>query len=249
MADEPIIKRIFLTGPPGSMWSGLDTRLREALTDIDNSDWTEARQWQRKNGKIPHRGAYFNIGNEFGEWVCNFHKYSREEILETLDSVYLPQPDKKVLIRIHKSHEFAHNLDQIQEQFPEAAIITVANDPHKCLANWGLCEGHDHVYDGYSWYKRDYEHIWESINYQYWAIRDWNRRKNLPTNNLTKGWISTNITTRLEPPYNDGVDKYYDGVNTLYYPQDNGLGLVNTLALSIVPWEHKIEEILNDHSS
>jgi hypothetical protein len=246
MAEKQIIKRIFLTGMPGSMWSGCDRRLRDALMDIDNSDWTDRRQWVRGDGgQTPHRGAYFNIGNEFGEWVCNFHKYSREEILQTVDSVYSPQPNKKVLIRIHKSHEFAHHLDQIHEQFPEAAIITVMNDPHKCLANWGLCDGHDHEYDRYDWYKRNYEHIWETINYQYWAVRDWIRRKQLPTNNLTKGWISNNITTRLKPPYDDGVDKYWDGVNTLYYPQDYGHGLVDTIRLSIIPWKTSIEEDLN----
>ena len=234
------IKRIFLTGPPGSMWSGCDRRLRLAFLDIDNSDWTEKRQWVRFDGQIPHRGAYFNIGNEFGEWVCNFHKYSREEILEVVDSVFVPQPEKKVLVRIHKSHEFAHHLDQIREQFPEAAIVTINNDPHRCLANWGLCEGFNHVYDSYDWYKQDYEHIWEAINYQYWAIRDFNRRHKLAEEMLTKQWIIDNFGNRLNPEFLDGVEPHWDGIKTLYWPQDRGHGLVAGIRLSCVQWQEKL---------
>jgi len=240
--NKQVIKRIFLTGPPGSMWSGCDRRLREAFLDIDNSDWNEKRQWKRDTGQIPHRGAYFNVGNEFGDWILNFGKYTREEILSVVDSVFLPQPDKEILIRIHKSHEFAHHLDQIMEQFPEAAIITINNDPHRCLANWELCDGFNHVYDPYPEhiFHNDYEMLWEEICYQHYAIKHWNRKHNLPVSQLTKEWIRTNFTDRLTPTYADPTENYWDGVKTLYYPQDYGRGLVSGLQLSCIPWREPI---------
>jgi hypothetical protein len=239
---EQLVKRIFLTGPPGSMWSGCDRRLREAFIDIDNTDWTPERQWHRWDDTIPHRGAYFNVGNEFGDWVLNFHRYTREQILEVVDSVFVPQPDKKVLIRIHKSHEFSHHLDQIMEQFPEAAIITINNDPHRCLANWGLCDGFGHVYDKYPdhVFNNDYEHIWEEINYQHWAIKHWNRKHGLQTSQLTKEWIRTNFTDRLTEKYADPTENYWDGIKTLYFPQDKGHGLVAGINLSCIPWREPL---------
>lgn len=238
------IKRIFLTGPPGSFWSGVDGVLRNAFIDTDHSDWTEKRQWILKDGRKVHRGAYFSIGNEFGNWICDFHRYSREEILETLDSVFVPQPDKEVLVRLHKSHEFSHHLDQIMEQFPEAAIVMVNNEPHKCLHNWHICEGFDHVYDPYPEhvFHGNYEHVWEEINYQHWAIRHFNRKHSLTTSTASKKWIIENFGNKVYPEILDGVEKIYDGVPTLHYPRNKRLGLIDTLAISTIPWKEKLNK-------
>jgi hypothetical protein len=170
------IKRIFITGAPGSMWSSVDRFTREGLdTIIDNSDINPNRDWKG------HRGAYWNPGNEPGfDWILNFQDYDKEHIVETLDSVFAPIPEgQELIVRTHKSHQFAYHLDKIAELFPDAAIITVTQPSHKCYVWWMECGGHDTVFDNYYYYKRNYTAIWDEIVNQNSAIDDFNRRYGL----------------------------------------------------------------------
>jgi hypothetical protein len=236
---KQIIKRIFVTGPAGSFWSSVDQRLRRALIHADNTDITPQRMWIKPNGEKTHYGAYFNKGNEFGDWITKFHKYCREEIVETLDSVFIPQPEQPFLIRLHKCHDFCLHLDQIIEQFPDAAIVTVNNDPHRCLHNWHKSGAFTTPYDKYpnEIFNLDYEHMWEEINLHHWTIKLWNRKMKLETSRFTKKFIQTNFKVPLNPKFANSKERVYDGVETLHMARDGSHGLIPTVEVSCYPWK------------
>jgi hypothetical protein len=227
------IKRIFITGAPGSMWSGVDRWLRFSFDPhIDNSDITPERDWRG------HEGAYWNPGNEPGyDWILNFDKYTREEIIQMLDSAYTDQPNdhEEYIIRTYKSHYWCFYYDQIREMFPEADIISVYAEPHKAWIWWRECGGHDTVFDGYHYYQRDYNAIWNEINNQ--------------TNATLRNFEKYGITQEL---FNfDFIRKYYsepsiiakirvdesfghpDGIDSLLGVTANGTGLADTTRVGI----------------
>ena len=47
--SEQNIKRVFITGGPGSFLCGIDERLRSFFKNTDNSDITPERQWIKDN--------------------------------------------------------------------------------------------------------------------------------------------------------------------------------------------------------
>lgn len=163
MSNKAKVKRIFICGAPGSMWSTIDRWLRVALhPHIDNSDITPER---RHEG---HIGAYWNPGNEPSwDWILNFGEYDRDHIIETLDSAYAdPIPDaseKDFIIRTYKSHYFTFHYDKLVELFPEADIIVSLAEPHIAFLWWEYCGGHDTVFNDYKFYNRSYKSIWNEI--------------------------------------------------------------------------------------
>jgi hypothetical protein len=227
---EVKIKRIFLTGPPGSMWSGVDRQLRAAIPTSDNTDITPARSYQG------HRGAYFNLGNEFGEWILNFDTYTKEHIIETVDSVFVNQEGVTELVRIHKSHLFAYHLDKIKEMFPDDAIVIVLQEPHKCYVWWEFSGGHKTVYDAYYWYNGDYNAIWDEINKELVASKDFIKRHNLETSQFTLEWIKENFPTVC--PRFEGANRTHKLI--LQHSDGISKGLPETLTVAVInPWNVK----------
>jgi len=160
------VKRVFVCGPPGGMFTTIDRCLRVGLPQhVDNSDITPQRIWGG------HIGAYWHPGNEPSwDWILNFGDYDRDHIIETLDSAYAdPIPDasdKEFIIRTHKSHFWAYHYDKIIELFPDADIITTIIEPHVAFMWWQVCGGHDTVFNDYKYFRRNYEAIWQEINLQ-----------------------------------------------------------------------------------
>jgi len=173
------VKRIFISGTAGSLWSGVDRYLRYALLGfVDNSDINEYRNQEG------HLGAYWNPGNEPSwDWILNFADYDRDHIIETLDSAYTdPIPDaseKEFIIRTHKSHFWALHYDKIIELFPEADIITTIIEPHVAFMWWELCGGHDTLFNNYKFFRRNYEAIWQEINVQTTATKKFVEKYNI----------------------------------------------------------------------
>jgi len=173
------IKRIFITGGPGSMWSGADRLIRSGFAgQVDNSDINHSRNW------IGHRGVYFNPGNEPGyDWILNFDKYDREEIIRMLDGTQSfrksTDDNEDGVIRTYKSHNFCYFFDHIEKLFPEADIVAMTQIPYKALYWWTVCGGHDHVHDPYDYYDRDLEKIWNEINTQTSLVDAWIEKHNL----------------------------------------------------------------------
>jgi hypothetical protein len=63
LPTDTIPKRLFLTGVPGSRWSGIAQEIEDAV-DADCSDRTENRRFTHSNFS-GHVGAYFGSGMEF----------------------------------------------------------------------------------------------------------------------------------------------------------------------------------------
>lgn len=158
------IKRIFIAGAPGAMWSGADRLIRTGFgARVDNSDITDNRNWKG------HLGAFWNPSSDTGnngKWVLDFAKYDRPEIEKMLDTAFeKPIPEgMDYIVRTHKAHNWLYHMDQIEELFPESDIITtIQTEPYKCLAWWQYCGGHDHHHDPYDHYERDLEQVWNGI--------------------------------------------------------------------------------------
>jgi hypothetical protein len=226
------IKRIFITGAPGSGWSSADRAVRDAFNPIcDNSDINADRDW---NG---HLGAYWNPGNEPGyDWILNFEDYSREHIIETLDSVYSPIPEgQEIIVRTHKSHLFSYHLDKIHNLFPEAAILTVTQEPHKCFVWWMECGGHDTVFDNYYYYKRDYTAIWNEIVNQNNAINEFNQKHNLTPEYLNLDFFRKYFREPSDMLKEKDKEKIHpDRVDSLIGRGVVGTGLSNTTKVSLL---------------
>jgi hypothetical protein len=236
------IKRIFLTGAPGSYWSRIDHFLRRCHTfHNDNTDINENRNW---NG---HRGAYWNPGNEPGyDWILNFASYSKEHIIETLDSVFDPIPDNvDTIVRVHKSHYFSYHLDKIYELFPDDAIVLVRQENYKCFLWWEIGGGHDTKFDSYDYYQRDYGLIWNEIVNQNMAIDRFIETHNLEKKYPTLKMLKENFG-ELNPEFVEWITRpnliNLDGVDSLIALKEEewykkyGVGLSRDLYLSIIPW-------------
>jgi hypothetical protein len=216
------IKRIFITGSAGSLWSTVDRYLRWGLgLRQDDSDVTRERSWHG------HTGAYHNPGNEPGfNWILNFGDYDRAEIERMMDSAYsYPVPeDREYIIRVHKSHMFAYHLEHIEKLFPEADIIASVQDPYKSMLWWGLSGGVETVFDNYDFYERDVEAIWKEINDQNEACEKWIDKNNLPREYLNNKWFKkyygepSHLLKRYEEDFHrnpDGIDNMY-GRNSMH---------------------------------
>jgi hypothetical protein len=249
------IKRIFLTGAPGSTWSRINKCLRGILDNADNTDIVPHRLHCSGNTEktYNHMGAYFNPGNEFDEWILGFRNYTREEIEAKLDSVYNEEEDADVVarlgvpwmsksgdrsIRIHISHYFAYHLDQIADMWPDAAIVLIWQEDHKCYVWWEHTGGHELEYDAYYYYKKDYESIWNQIRWQNSGIERFAWEKKLEPAIFNMQWVQnqfecvsgiTDIPQDLNTP---------DGIPRLHIAPGGQLGLNNTTRVYCLnPWK------------
>jgi hypothetical protein len=227
------IKRIFITGAPGSMWSSADRMIRAGFgSAVDNSDITPSRTWQG------HLGAYWNPGNEPGyDWILNFDKYTREEIEIKLDSAYLNEvPDnKEYIIRMHKGHYWSYYFDHLTKLFPECDIITTRQEPHKAWLWWQMCDGHDHVHDTYNFYNRDYEAVWQEVNVQTSKIDQWISENGLKMQHLNLDFFREHYgepSNLLKRMWDESV-RHPDGLNSYSGQSTFGRNLGNTSLVTI----------------
>ena len=249
------IRRIFVVGAPGSMWSGVGKGLRKALQNADNTDITLERiMVSGKTTSTPnHIGAYFNPGNEFDNWILGFGDYTKEEIIEKLDSAFNPTmdqrilsfldkefqqvPDGKNLIKIHLSHYFAYHLDKIRDLFPDACIVIISQEPHKSYVWWEHCGGHDTKYDAYYFYERDFEAIWNEIVGQSSAIEKFLNKNQLPRNIFNLEWVRKNFEIVSNIALLSEYTSEKDGMPRLQECPGNQTGILNSMRVSIInPW-------------
>lgn len=253
MAKAPI-KRIFLTGGPGSTWGRVDKCLRGTLDNMDNTDIVPHRLHSSGNTEktYNHMGAFFNPGNEFGDWILNFRNYTKEQIIEKLDSVYNEEEHADIVntlgapwmgkagdksIRIHKSHYFAYHLDQIQEMFPDDAIVCTWQEDHKCFVWWEHTGGFQLEYDAYHYYEQNYEDIWNQCRWQNAGIERFCWEQKLEEGIFNMEWVRkqfggvSSITDMKEDTSNK------DGIARLHVPPGGQKGLNNTTRVYCLnPW-------------
>ena len=129
------MNRIFLTGVPGSRWSGIAQEIE--TKDFNTSDRTPERTYTH-NKYSGHVGAYYGTGMEF------------PAILDTknLDLPYL----KSKKTKLHKSHEWSLMLDDIVEWYHRAGIILIYRPNEAALKWWLEAGGFDIKYPNYDYY-------------------------------------------------------------------------------------------------
>ncbi len=143
---------IFIAGAPGSKWSSVAKNVYSS-EDIDRSDYTEARTYYHDASgtrQLMHLGAYWDPGMEFGSWFDQLNTRSKQQCEEEFD-----RPFSGSGVRIIKSHVFAHHLDFLRENWPDAPIVLVHRSDDSCLGWWVKCGHFDITYPLYHDYYRN----------------------------------------------------------------------------------------------
>ena len=149
-----IPNRIFLTGVPGSRWSGIAQEI-EQDPRFNTTDRTPDREYT--HGEFSgHVGAYFGTGMEFPA---------------ILDTKNLDRPYTGNSTKLHKSHEWARVLDDIVEQYPHAGIVLIYRNDEASLDWWLEAGGFGITYPNYEFYC-DATGMWEQIEKQNKLILD-----------------------------------------------------------------------------
>ena len=130
------MNRIFLTGVPGSRWSGIAQEL-ESEGGYNISARPPERTYTHKGN---HVGAYFGTGMEF------------PAILDT-KNLDLPYNKKSKKIKLHKSHEWSLMLDDIVEWYNRAGIVLIYRPNEVSLKWWLQAGGFNITYPNYDYYK------------------------------------------------------------------------------------------------
>lgn len=166
LPNEKIPKKIFLTGVPGSRWSGIAQEIEEFVS-ADCSDRTPEREYSHEKFS-GHKGAYFGTGMEFPAYFSEAN----------LDAPYLQPHALTNQCRVHKSHEWAYELDNLSEEFPKDWIVLVYRDSKKGFEWWKEAGGWDIEYPDYSWYVND-SIMMKKIQEQNNLILDFAKKNNL----------------------------------------------------------------------
>ena len=172
---------LFFTGVPGSRWSGI-AQVLETLPGFNTSDRTAERAFthQAYGG---HQGSYFGSGMEFESF---------------LNPGYINSAWKEPGgCRIVKSHEWAHQLSQIKQVFPEDWIMLVYRPDMSSYAWWHEAGGFNIKYPDYSAYKNSAGML-AQISIQNAAILEFACSHNLTWNYFTPEWIRDNFNQTTE---------------------------------------------------
>ena len=162
--------RVFITGAPGSRWSGVAQEI-EKDGNYDMSDRTSERQYQH-HGFSGHKGAYFGTGMEFPVTLDT----------KTLNS---PYDNKNNKTKLHKSHEWSLILDDIVKAHPKAGIILIYRPDDASFSWWQEAGGFNIDYPNYSHYENETK-MKENIKKQNDAMLKFSHKHNLIWNHHHK---------------------------------------------------------------
>jgi hypothetical protein len=166
---------IFVTGAPGSRWSGVGQEVR-FNHHADITDYVAEKEY--RHGKFSgHKGNYYGPGMLNGTWLDKELGTKEQWIDEINNSFSGPEDQVKVLM----SHHFAYYLEEIMEVFPESQIIACVRDCDDCMEWWKKAGGWDITYPSYEWYRDDIK-MKHDIYYQNKAIRQWVHKYDIKEN-------------------------------------------------------------------
>jgi hypothetical protein len=174
-------KRIFLTGVPGSRWSGIAQTL-ETMSGMNTSDRTPEREYVH-HSYTGHKGAYFGPEMEF------------DPILDPdyIDQAWIdPQGCKLV-----KSHEWSYYLGEIREKFPDDWIMMVYRPDMISYAWWHEAGGFQIQYPNYTSYKNSAKMLNEIMN-QNFSILEFGMDNKCKWEYFSSEWIHENFEQDVE---------------------------------------------------
>ena len=168
---------IFVTGAPGSHWSGVGQELR-FNHHADITDYTADKEYM--HGKFSgHKGNYYGPGMQYGQWLENKNSLgTKEQWIDEINKSFSGPEDQ---VKVIMSHHFAHYLDQIKDMFPESQIVACLRDCDDCMEWWKKAGGWDITYPSYEWYRDDIK-MKHEIYYQNKAIIHWVQKRSVPEN-------------------------------------------------------------------
>ena len=138
LTSKKLPNRIFLTGVPGSKWSGISQLLEDNVSGFNISNRSPEKEYLH-NSFSGHKGTYFGKGMEFEAY---------------LSAEYIDQAWKNVEgCKMIKSHEWAYHLDFIKKLFPNDWIMLVYRPDMPSYAWWHEAGGFNITYPNYASYK------------------------------------------------------------------------------------------------
>lgn len=143
----------FLTGAPGSRWSGVAQLITDNF-NYDKSDESSARQYV--HGKFTgHKGSYFGPEMELGE---DFHRLEQSYVdnlrfQAMCDSAF--HNPQSLQTKMIKCHQFAYGLDWLKKNVPNSNILLVKRPTEASFDWWKEAGGWKITYPNYKWYIDD----------------------------------------------------------------------------------------------
>ena len=173
--------RIFLTGVPGSRWSGIAQTL-ESIPGFNTTDRTPARTYSH-HSYTGHQGAYFGPAMEL---ECRLSA-------DYIDAAWTSSGGTRLV----KSHDWAYMLPQVAHHFPDDWIMLVYRPDMASYAWWHEAGGFQIQYPNYSWYKDSAEMLRE-ITKQNKRILEYACKNNATWSYFTPEWVEKEFGHRVE---------------------------------------------------
>jgi len=186
--------RIFLSGAPGSRWSGI-AQVLESIHGFNTSDRTPGREYYH-GAYSGHVGAYFGPGMEFEPCL----------VADYIDSAW----SKPGGCRVVKSHEWCEMLQDVHTTFPKDWIMLVYRQHKPSLEWWLEAGGYSITYPDYT----AYSNMPSIIKRQNQAIMRWVFEHSCKLERFTPSWVKREFDQNID----FDSAKYEDVFVTLWKP-------------------------------
>jgi hypothetical protein len=180
--------KIFMIGVPGSRWSGIAQNIEDNIAGFNVTDRRSDRVYQH-HGFSGHLGVYFGTGWE--------HDTSLDP--QNLDHGFEHTQGTRIL----KSHEWAYQLDEIRERYPEAWIMLVYRPDMSAYSWWHEAGGFAISYPDYRPYYQDSARMLCEIVQQNQAIMRFAQCHDAEWRHISAGWIANHFGKVVEPSRRD----------------------------------------------
>lgn len=193
---------LFLTGVPGSKWSGIAQAV-ESVSGFNKKDRDSTRDYSHAQFS-GHKGAYFGRGMEFRADLENMHP---TELVSYLNSPWGSNSSDSGA-KVIKSHDWAYRLPFLKETFPNDWIMLVYR-PTKASFDWWIKAGGFNItYPSYAAYI-DNDNMLKEIDDQNEAILEFGYEHQVTWSHFTASWVANNIGTH------NGLDSFQYRSNIL----------------------------------
>ena len=176
--------KIFMIGAPGSRWSGIAQNIEDNIPGFNTTDRTADRNYAHHSFS-GHLGVYFGTGWE--------HDTSLDP--ENLDKGFQHTAGTRIL----KSHEWAYQLDDIRERYPNDWIMLIYRPDMSCYSWWHEAGGFTIKYPDYRPYYENSVKMLNEIIEMNQAMFAFSQKHDLEWNHISADWIERNFGKSVEP--------------------------------------------------
>ena len=176
--------KIFMIGAPGSRWSGIAQNIEDNIPGFNTTDRTADRNYAHHSFS-GHLGVYFGTGWE--------HDTSLDP--ENLDKGFQHTAGTRIL----KSHEWAYQLDDIRERYPNDWIMLIYRPDMSCYSWWHEAGGFTIKYPDYRPYYENSVKMLNEIMKMNQAMFAFSQKHDLEWHHISADWIERNFGKRVEP--------------------------------------------------